>query len=233
MYNLSNILPKTVRQKARSSGAFSLVEAVIALALLGVVLSFTLPTIFNTINNFWWRQYQSRLALFRSKVQIGFNAALPEKNVDELDMDLIMRRAGFTYVQNKLQGEINHAAVWEDGSIHKPATVETHALGPGVGDKHLYQLPFGGKVLTLGYSFADVRAVCGTNDKIALRMIFDPNGYASDSTRVNEANHENDSMYFYLYQDGSLRTLETVIPGTCTRNQSNITPYDPDGVPVT
>jgi prepilin-type N-terminal cleavage/methylation domain-containing protein len=215
--------------KNSTSRGFSLVEAVVALAVLGAVLTFTLPTIFGQIDNFGWRQYQSKTALLRSKIQVGFTSSLSDRNVEDLDMDLIMNRAGFTYVENKNTGKMNHAMVWEDGSLHKPATVETHNLGAGVNDKHLYLLPFGGKLLTLGFTFKDVQLACGTNDNIALRMIYDNNGYASDHTRINEEDSENDSIYLYLYQDGSLRTLETVKPGTCTRDVSNLTPYDVDG----
>jgi competence protein ComGC len=206
---------------------FSLVEAVIALGVLGVVLTFTLPSLFDNMTEvFYTRQYESKFALLRSKVQTGFNAAVTERDINDLEMDLIMNRAGFNYVENKNTGTINHAAVWEDGSVHIPATVETHNLGPGTADKHMYLLPFGGKILTLGYTFGDVQATCGTNDNIALRMIYDSDGFASDHTRINEEGTTNDSIYLYLYPDGSLRTLETVKPGTCTRERTNVTPYD-------
>jgi type II secretory pathway pseudopilin PulG len=189
---------------------FSLTEVGISLGVISVLLMIALPSMVGVLNNSEGAQKKARVEILKTQLRKGYNTALAAQSLESISLDTIMEASTFTKLhKNGTYHLISNPPVSDNGTVNAAGTSTDHYVNINTHDRHMYLLPSGGKIITMGHSFGTVRTACGTNDNIALRLIYDPDGkVATDNV---------DAIHLYVYADGKVRTLETALPNTCAR----------------
>ncbi len=165
---------------------FTLAELLSALAILGIIATFTIPKVLSSSTN---GQMKAMGKEFAATISAAYQAYSLENAVSST--------TGWV----DLTPYINYVNIETTGTVsvnpcEVPADYDCDASYPCI------KLHGGAKV---SYGVSD--RFNGTTNKHSLRLWFDPNGTSSGAK---------DSLILYLYTDGKIRTTETVETSTLT-----------------
>jgi len=166
---------------------FTLAELLIALAILGVVATFTIPKIITANTN---SQYNASA----KEVAATLSAAY-QNYMDQNGMSASTSVGSITPY-------INYISVDSTSTIDLWQTGTTRTCN---GFYTCLKLHNGGTLL-----YANTETFTGTNTTNAVYFLFDPDGQVTDGT----TNGPGKSVEFWLYVNGSLKTAGTALPNT-------------------
>lgn len=174
----------------RTWKAFTLAELLIALAILGVIATFTIPKVLNSQND---GRYNSIAKEAAASVSQAYQLYRKDNTVDANTrmLDLIPY---LNYVRQQTTGTIDHRY-----------TLGTLTCSGTYTGRYCYVLHNGAMLVFLSALQFD-----GTGPTNAISFNVDPDGKVTDGT----TNGPGKSVQFFLYLDGRLRTRGTVEPNT-------------------
>jgi len=172
----------------RSIAGFTLAELLIALVILGVIATFTIPKVLQSQQDTKWKSMAKEVASIIS----GAYSAYQLQNSASSQVKPMDFTPFINYVQldNTTSSKIDHVP----GQLALDCTAGQPCL----------LLHNGGSLRLTNQTFG---GTAGTN---AIRIYFDP-----DSKYSGSANGEGKSVLFFLYYSGRLRTKASIEPNTC------------------
>lgn len=194
MNNYSGIKFRSDHSKLKVQRAFTLAELLIALAILGVIATFTIPKILNSTNNSEWDTVAKEVAGMMSEAYQAYqieNAADATTNFS--DITPYMNYIKVDTISDMDQG-YGTAGVTNCGA----GSLECLKLHSGA----LIRYPRS-------------RCFYGTTSKNMLLIRLDPDGKVSSDT---SANAYGKSLELYLYYNGRVVTGEGILPDSITSN---------------
>ena len=188
------------KSSSNSLTGFTLAELLIALAILGVIATFTIPKILNNADTSGWNAKSKEVA----------NMIISSRDKLLIDGQFSVDTAG-----GDMTPYMKHIKVDTTSSIDGVQTAGSVACNA---TRYCLELHNGGKLMVwhnLKFN--------GSHSSNAIQFFFDPDGkYSGTTTGPGK------SVAFVLYYDGLLRTFGTQEPNTCIDSCSGPTPaYDP------
>ena len=190
-----------------SPRGFTLAELLIALGILGVVATFTIPKVLNAQQDSQWNSIAKETAGTLS----GAYAAYRRQNVDVTGMTLEDLAPYLNYVKRETILSVD--SYQEDPIISFDCSDAA---------KYCYKLHNGAILYTNGFS-SYFRGMA-SNDAIV--FFLDPDGRVTDGT----ADGEGKAVTFWLYTNGRITTYAGITSGTDAGTTTGYTPdasYDP------
>ncbi len=185
---------------------FTLAELLIALAILGVIATFTIPKVLQA------QQNQSNVAKAK-EVASMLSAALKQHEAKGLLNSSTYGKDLFAYM-NYVNYDTSSVI-----DVHPNYNAPTGTFNCSGGNPCI-RLHNGSVLLAQGVYFS------GTSSTHYISFLFDPDGVASGSSDDGPSK----SVQFALYYNGLLRTRGTMIPNGCSSNNCTATPnsaYEP------
>jgi len=175
----------------RARSAFTLAELLIALLILGVIATFTIPKVLQSQQDSQWNSSAKEVAgMFTQAQQILSSKGLLNANTRREDFTPY-----FNYVRVVTTGLVDgRQTQGSDDCSTMPLCLQLHNGGI------LY-------FINPNVSFSS------TLSTGAISFNFDPDGQYSGST-----NGPGKAVLFFLYYDGRVRTYGTIDPNTCPSN---------------
>lgn len=169
---------------------FTLAELLIALAILGVIATFTIPKVLNSQQSGEWNASAKEVAGMLS----GALAAERQQNGINASTGTVDLTPYFNYVKID-----THTIDSQQGQGSWPC---------GFGTIRCLRMHSGGVLL-----YMNDHTFSGTSNLNAISFMYDPDGVYSGSTTGNGK-----GIWFILYTNGRLTTNENVLPGTTDSN---------------
>jgi len=179
---------------------FTLSELLIALAILGVIATFTIPKVLQSQQNGEYKAIgKETVGMIAQAYQLYRAANTPNSNTSPADLTPYM----------------NYVAVDTTANTMDHAQTMTTLNPCSWSQQFCLRLHNGGML-----NIHAAATFGGTSSTHALYFFLDPDGTVTDGT----TNGPGKSVLFFLYYDGKVRTAGTVLPNTTT----NWTTFNPD-----
>lgn len=185
----------------RASG-FTLAELLIALAILGVIATFTIPKVLQSQQNTAWKSAAKETA---AMISASYSAYVQTNGSPPSNMK-----------PSALTGFMNYVKVDTTGTVDDNQTNGTIPCSVAV----CLRLHNGGVLYP-----SDWENFAGTASTNVIFFAFDPDGKVTDGT----TNGPGKSIFFGLYYNGRMTTTETLLPGS--QNSNGAKPPEPGTTP--
>jgi prepilin-type N-terminal cleavage/methylation domain-containing protein len=182
---------------------FTLAELLIALAILGVIATFTIPKVLNS-------QQDSKFKAIEKEAVASVSAAWQQVKMKGADGNTNIvfgvLNSNLNYVRKDSVTVIDE---WHGANTRTCLINQCYLLHNGA------------------MIWADPATFGGTASTNAVSFWVDPDGKVTDGT----TNGPGKGVLFYLYYDGKVRTRGTLVPNTCDNGQCWATPNPPEDPP--
>jgi competence protein ComGC len=217
-FSMCSIVSKEIKN------GFTLAEAMVSLALTGVLIAVSIPMILSSTQNSAENAKAAKIKRMQTELA---NAMSIYKRTNDVNLATNVNvLENMSYSRRYTSGSVTLDAPPRNEANATGTTLDFDLSAAG---NNAYTMPFGGTLLAFPQDFAsdpfttDTYTTCTNAGRRAFRFLYDP-----DSTSSND----NDSVFLYVYEDERVRSLGTLVPNTCTQTataQARVLGADPRG----
>jgi len=185
--------------------AFTLSEAMISLVLTGILIAVSMPMILSSIQNSVESSGRGRIKRMQVELANAMSTFKRRNDVNVASAGNVVEN--MTYTRRYTSGSVTLDAPPRNEANQAGTTRSFTLSATGT---TAYTLPFGGTLVVEPQAFSDnAFSNCTNAERRAFRFLYDPDSRASGN---------NDSVGLYLYENGQVRSLGTLVANTCTQN---------------
>jgi competence protein ComGC len=212
-FSMCSIVSKEIKN------GFTLAEAMVSLALTGVLIAVSIPMILSSTQNSAENAKAAKIKRMQTELA---NAMSTYKRTNDVNLATNVNvLENMSYSRRYTSGSVTLDAPPRNEANATGTTLDFDLSAAG---NNAYTMPFGGTLLAFAQDFSSAAfATCTNPEQRAMRFLYDP-----DSTNSTS----NDSVFLYVYEDSRVRSLGTLIPNTCTQTataQARVLGADPRG----